>query len=70
MVLLEIKEIMRYRISDLNSITLLGLSGDPHSLMINWAENSVVVAIGVVVMENRYEELIESDFLLRLNQFV
>lgn len=62
--ILEMSEIIRYRISDLSGISLFGLSGDPHSFMMVWGEGNVVVSIGVCVSEIKYENLISSDFFI------
>lgn len=64
LVRLEMRDLVKYRLADLSGISLFGLSGDPHSLIIEWNDDSVIVAIGVCVNEVNYQDLIASDFFV------
>ena len=64
LVRLEMRDLVKYRLTDLTGISLFGLSGDPHSLAMAWSDYSVVVAIGVCVDEIHYENLIASDLFV------
>jgi len=64
LVRLEMRDIVRYRLTDLTGVSLFGLSGDPHSLMLVWTDSSVVVGIGICVNDIEYQDLVTSDFFI------
>lgn len=63
-VLLKAKGITNYKIIDESGVSFFGLSGDPHSLIIFWKSESVIISIGAVINEICHEELIDSDFFI------
>ena len=67
-VLIEIRDIVQYKLCDLVGISLLGLSGDPHSLMIEWFEDSVIVVLGSCVKSLDYDELLNAEFFIEAKQ--
>lgn len=61
---LEMREILKYSLTDLVGVSLFGLSGDPHSLIVEWYDDSVVVALGACINEIKYQNLVRSNFFI------